>query len=393
MSLPDDCYIASIGEIVVLKDLNTVDRNGLLGTIEGIQNGRVVVRQCHDEQRILVLPRNLLEAGGDYATDDTDDVAGSGDDAWSDSDEFMDDEDYGEFDTGEEAEETDDQSFDEALVDANIVEANRLLNSSIETNTEEGLVKVLEAAKQLCNRALVCNADNWVAYQILGDVCTQQNKNDEAAAAFRAQLEILSKMGGGSGARPTQQQSPTKVYMTAMLNLAGALGRMGDTVGELQTYQRAADMNSSNVHVLANIGSLKLDSGDVDDAVHWFESAVAADPTWALGRFHLARALLKKGEKATAIMHLEVAVVQCATKRSDETAHRAARTYMMIADAMHAAGMDENSPNIVKALLRSVNILQSDRASATHSGRVCTAQAYYQLGLALETHTLQTIGT
>lgn len=401
MSSSAECYVMTLGEVVLLQALSSSEFNGAVGVVEGIKDKRVAVRLLHNKHQILVKPENLLEAGGNGETTEVEDSEGLEDCCDYDSDGVP------------ESAEMDFRSdlppnLSNALKDKDTEKLNQAYINLMDSNLECALAKLSSYRNKFsdnqqglveisahCNAAIEQNDRNWAAYEILGDMHVNNNDDMKAVEAFNSQFRILS--GVYSTADST---AITGMFSKVLLKIAAAKGRLLDSHGELEAFLHVSQIDANNVHVFASIGDLLLDSGDISNGIQNFRKAIAIDPSWALGRFHLARALLRNGEKELAFKQLEVAVNDCSSKRIDETIERAAKNFMMIsslADKIHPEQCQ--SQIAVRALLRSVNILRSDTRDE-HSLRQInerdeeekiaadnnklSAMAYFQLGQLLE---------
>jgi tetratricopeptide (TPR) repeat protein len=360
--MSDECYIINTGEIVLLQGLSSNEFNGAVAVVDGVSAQRVVVKLLHSAKTILVKPSNLLEAGGKSGIE-KEVPLDLGDDYNSD-----DASDIGEY-------------HDEIENDENRTEAKHDDLTSLTLARE-----VLSSGADIClncKKAIEDNPENWLAYEILGDFYSDTDRDADALQAYTSQTEILQTI------YPDVKSSAIiKKITDAFLKIAAIKRRLRDSSRELEALMSISLVDPKNVNVLASIGDLFLDSGDVNKALVYFTAAVSADPSWALGRFHLARILLVNSDSTSAIQELRIAVNECDYKRDDESVERAAKTYMMIAAMIQQIDQSAIEQNLaVKALLRSVNLL-SDLCGKTDSsvsvdgmgqGKLL-ALAYYQLG-------------
>lgn len=381
MSASTGCYVITLGEIVLLQGLSSNEFNGAVATVEGIKDARVVVRLLHNRQQILVKPENLLEAGGDDSISNVGDIEDLEDCCDYDSDgvpEGVDasqsppdplelSQDSGVEELKQRYNDLIDSNLDSALSLRSSLKAEtthyrdyclsdrNILVSSHPNESNNDQQKFLEICTY-CNAALEQNCSNWVAYEILGDAHANNNDDMKAIEALDSQFRILSEVYPS-----TSSTAIVKILSNVLLKIATAKGRQRDSNGELEALLHVTKIDPKNVHVFASIGDLFLDSGDINNALQYFRNAVVIDNSWALGRFHLARALLMNNEKEMAIKELEIAVNECSSRRRDETKARAAKNFMMISSLAENVQSDQSeSQVVVRALLRSVNILQSD---------------------------------
>ena len=376
MSTSTECYVITLGEIVLLQGLSSNEFNGAVATVEGIKDARVAVRLLHNRQQILVKPENLLEAGGNddisdcVDTEDLEDCCDYDSDGVPEGITSLSDASRSPPDPLELSEDSGGEKLRQVysdLIDNNLDKALSLLSSLKEETTryrdnclsDQIPYNDLQFFSEICiycNAALEKNCANWVAYEILGDAHAN-NKNDmKAIEAFDSQFRILSEVNPS-----TSSTAIVKILSKVLLKIAAAKGRQLDSKGELEALLHVTKIDPKNVHVFASIGDLFLDSGDIRSALQYFRDAVAIDISWALGRFHLARVLLMNNEKELATKELEIAVNECSSRRRDETIERAAKNFMMISSLAEKVQSNQCESQIaVRALLRSVNILQSD---------------------------------
>ena len=382
-----DCYVMTMGEVVLLHGLSSSEFNGAVGIVEGVRDQRVIVRLLHNKQQMLVKSENLLEAGGNIGTSDEDvteeDCCDNDSDGISDSGDvdmvsyLPQDNHPAEADIGAE----DLNHSYVTLMDKNIDLALSLLAAAPPKSPEN--VKPLTEAFQLCQSTINLNSDNWVAYETFGELFLNCSDDANAVEAFNFQFQILSKKFPSSTSKTI-----IAILTKVLLKIASAKGRLLDSTGELETLLVASTISPANVHVFASIGDLFLDSGDVTKALEYFRHTVAKDPLWALGRFHLARALVSNNEPTAAFNELQVAVNHCSSKREDESVERGVKNFMMVARMIDSiAPFPDDANSITRALLRSVNMLQpEDESSLSESSESTKLRAlvYFQLGQALE---------
>lgn len=78
-------YVATVGEVVLLTGLSSLEYNGALGEVRGCQNGRVAVTLLDAGKVILIQPQNIVDAGDGNDDDDDDEMScGGGDDGDND---------------------------------------------------------------------------------------------------------------------------------------------------------------------------------------------------------------------------------------------------------------------------------------------------------------------
>ena len=70
--MTDSIYVCSVGEMVLLQGLSAAEYNGTLAQVQGIQNGRVMVKLFHNNRTLLVKAENLLDTADLDGEDDND---------------------------------------------------------------------------------------------------------------------------------------------------------------------------------------------------------------------------------------------------------------------------------------------------------------------------------
>ena len=384
-----DCYVITAGEVVLLQGLSNNEFNGAVAVVEGVSEQRVVVRLLHNKRQILVKPENLLEAGGTiigFENDDVDDGCDYDSDGLPESDEMQIEPNSTIDRFCSQKRGTDDpmssdgaasrlESIRETLMTDALGLAYDAMLEEVDGTTERGQHFI--GACHYCLTTISENPDNWLAYEVLGDLHSICNSDIEAIEAFIAQTNILLRIYS-----PPRSRDILEILTVAFLKIAAARHRLQDLEGEMDAFVQVTLTDPTNVHVFASIGDLYVDSGNVTKALSNFREAVRIDPTWALGRFHIARVLLINGDTESAVQELRFAANNCESQRSDESTVRAAKTFIMIAGMIDKIGGLSESMTAVKALLRCLNLL----TEGLHTGQLendskkLLAIAYYQLG-------------
>jgi tetratricopeptide (TPR) repeat protein len=386
--MSSDCYVITLGEIVLLQGLSSEEFNGVLATVEGVSEQRVVVRLIHNNQKILVKSVNLLEAGGvskEIGSEEVDSENDLGDGAPDCSEIEIESEAVGLIEkfNGPSKERVDEvDSMRDIFNSANLDNAMNVLSAAHDKTTDH--LNDITVARRDCESAIQQNPNNWLAYEILGDLLLYSGNDSDAIGAFTSQAEILRRKYSTS-----RSDALAKLISAALLKIAAAKRRIADLQGELEAFMQTSVVDPSNVNVLASIGDLYQDSGNTVEALKYFRQAVTVDPIWALGRFHLARMLAATGESDAALRELQVAVNDCTSKRVDESTERAAKTFIMIAGMMEQLDDKPSSSKVIlKALLVSVNLLTQSEQSCVGDEKTenskLLALAYCKLGQSLE---------
>ena len=388
--MTDTIYVCTVGEVVLLQGLSSMEFNGTLAEVQGIQNGRVMVKLFHNNRNLLVKPENLL---------DTADLEGEEDNNDDDNEQTMategqavegnSDDDEGEHmadicDDDEEQEEDNNSKVAPSSFNYDHLWDEHTLQAQADLSLGQ-----FDSAKTHCDNALASNANNWLAFQLLGDVAVNCCRHDDAILCYSAQIRILMDITNNSSAL-------TALKVKALVQIAASKGLLGDTAGELETLQNALTIDPLNVHLLANLGVYYMDIDDMDTALQYLHRVVNDEPRWALGRFHLARALsvntADESMMDAAKEQLRLAVLTSTLRRSDESKVRAAKTFMMIARLTDDLNQPTESQSlmtrqlIVRSLLRSSAVLRktSREGDTDNEEHVLLALVFFQIGQFLE---------
>jgi len=386
----------TLGEIVILRGLNSNEFNGAVATVAGISDQRIVVHLLYNKQKLLVKPENLLEGGGDIVTEtEEDNDKEDGNDYDSDgiceeaNIDLLDDIDMSSSSTNHDISDIDLDIIHSELLDSNLENVLMMLESIQDIDATAESIN-LQRCQELCHITMKSNSNNWLAHEILGDVFARCNDYDKAVDEYNCQLNLLMKC------QPNLQSNAMMRLMSkVLLKIASAKGKLLDAEGELDHLKRASSMDPSNVHVLANIGALYLESGNLEEALKQFRQAVVVDPLWARGRFHLAYALSSNREAA--FYELQMAVTSCNSNKTGESIEVSVKTFLMIAQMLEniAPSSLNTSDLVLKALLRSINLLhsQTDKSSVDEIGQYYKLNALvcYRLGQCLEKQGAQVI--
>jgi tetratricopeptide (TPR) repeat protein len=394
----DDCYVMTLGEIVILRGLNSNEFNGAVAIVSGVSEQRIVVHLLHNEQKVLVKSENLLEGGGDFVTEtEEDNDKEDGNDYDSDGTceganmDLLDDMDMNSCSTNHDISDIDLDIIHSELLDGNLENVLMMLESIQDIDTTAKSI-FLQRSQELCHITMKSNPNNWLAHEILGDVFVRCNDYDKAVDEYNCQLNLLMKYQSN-----LQSKAVMRLSSKVLLKIASAKGKLFDAEGELDHLKRASIVDPSNVHVFANIGALYLESGNLEEGLEYFRQAVIIDPLWARGRFHLAYAL--SSNKEAAFRELQMAVTSCNSNKTGESVEVSVKTFLMIAQMLenNAPSSLSTSDLVLKALLRSINLLhsQTDKSSVDEIGQYykLNALVYYRLGQCLEKQGAQVINT
>ncbi len=149
--------------------------------------------------------------------------------------------------------------------------------------TEAGNGAQADAAAEKWMRA---HPKDTVVHAYLGDVALRKPDYKAAARHYQALVAL---------------QPNNIVFLN---NLAWVSGELGDPKA-LSYAERAATLAPANAHVLDTFGTLLIKKGDLTQGVANLRKAVQLEPTQADIRLHLAKALIKTGDKAGARTELD----------------------------------------------------------------------------------------
>ena len=387
--MTDSIYVCSVGEMVLLQGLSAAEYNGTLAEVQGIQNGRVMVKLFHNNRTLLVKAENLLDTAELDGEDDNDPSTMETEGHNDEDDDDEDDEDENMADMEDDDDDKGQEMVDDIKISPSSFSYDHLWNENTLQAQADLSLGQFDSAKIHCEQALISNSSNWLALQLLGDVAVNCGHHDEAILHYSAQIRILMDI-------PNDSTVLTTLKIKALSQIAASKGLLGDTMGELETLREALAIDPINVHILANLGVYYMDIHDINTAIQYLQRVVNHEPRWALGRFHLARAMSVDQSNASMLdaakEQLCLAVMTSTLRRSDESKARAAKTFMMIArllDDLHQPTESQSLITrqlIVRSLLRSSAVLQktSCEDNTDHDEHVLLALIFFQIGQFLE---------
>ena len=158
----------------------------------------------------------------------------------------------------------------------------------------------VDKAEALYRQVLHFDADHVVANNLLGLICLQTRRFDEAAQHIRKALQV----------------SPEDAQAHANLGVAlKESGRLEDADRHLREALRLAP---GNPKVLNNLGSINFMLGRPDEAIRSFEEALSLQPGYAEVHFNLGSIFLQLRRYEAAAQNLQ----QCVSLRPDFTEAR-----------------------------------------------------------------------
>ena len=170
-------------------------------------------------------------------------------------------------------------------------------------------------------RTLALTRDNYVAHDTLGQFLASQGRTEEAAAHFRAAIDIRPddlpanlNLGAYEHARGNLSAAIERYQMvtlyaadvglraTAYGNLGSAYRQMGQLMKAKQCFEMALQLSPEKAMAMVGLGLIAQKNGDLPEAVRQYSHAIAVQPT-DVGYLLLAGALQqeKRFDEAKAI--------------------------------------------------------------------------------------------
>jgi Tfp pilus assembly protein PilF len=191
---------------------------------------------------------------------------------------------------------------------------------------------------------LALTRDNNVAENNLGEFLSQQGRNEEAAAHFRAALAI----------RPNS--------LIANLNLGAYEDRRGNLPAAISHYQMVAD-NAGDPGMRAtaygSLGFVYRQLGQATKAQQCFEKALQSDPNRVRARIGLGLLAEDNGQPAEAIRQYSTAAVLQPTDV----------VYLLLAEALQRGGHPDEAKAIYQRLASSPDFAEAQKQAALLKGR------------------------
>jgi tetratricopeptide (TPR) repeat protein len=180
-------------------------------------------------------------------------------------------------------------------------------------------------SETLWTRAAAVTKDNYVAHVNLGETFLNQERTEEAAAHFRAAVQIrpgdpAAHLNLGTCERRQKNYAPALQEDQAVLRLTSdkglrtyALVNLGSDYRHLKDYSRAKEsysaalqVNPETARAFIGLGLLAEKTGAFNEAVKNYSRAVELEPS-DVGYLLLAEALQRTGQAAASQSALESA--------------------------------------------------------------------------------------
>jgi tetratricopeptide (TPR) repeat protein len=172
-------------------------------------------------------------------------------------------------------------------------------------------------------RTLALTEDNYVAEVNLADYLTDEGRSEEAAAHFRAALDIRPdglvanlnlgtyEQERGNLTAAIERYQVVTLHATdvslrgkAYANLGFVYRQMGQLMKARQCFEKALELEPNRTVAMVGLGMVAQTSGDLSEAVRQYSHAMALQPT-DIGYLLLARALQEEGQADEAKAILE----------------------------------------------------------------------------------------
>ena len=140
-----------------------------------------------------------------------------------------------------------------------------------------------EMAETLYQRILAVAPAHPGALQLLGMLCSQRGRSEEA-------LRLLSEA--------VERDPGNSVVHNNLGNVLNSLGRHEEA---MSAYQRALSLDDNNTDAYCNVGALLASQGRLQEAVKAYYEAIKCNPGHADTFYHLGRALARLGHDDGAV--------------------------------------------------------------------------------------------
>jgi Flp pilus assembly protein TadD len=155
-------------------------------------------------------------------------------------------------------------------------------------------------------------------YRLLGDLGSATNYFGEARKTLPGNAKVLISLAVALD-QAKQWDKARQLYEASLKidqnnpavlnNLAYGMTEHGEDVDQaLQYAQRAKQLQPNLSDIADTLGWIELKKGLTDDALDIFRGLVSKQPNQGAFRYHLAMALLQKGDKANAKAELKKAL-------------------------------------------------------------------------------------
>ena len=333
-------YILQPGEFVVLR-VSSPDFIGVLGLTEKIESSRVVVKCFGGGTNIKVKPEDLIGKDAD------DDIEEEGIDEDDDAAEGN-DEDEEDFITLMKklsppsassaaspspppppqllpspspsiitTTTTDIKRINDIMKRISDLERNGLEKEEKEDDTTL-TVRILDYTRDLYIEALTIDPENTVLKYSLATTMVQLNDDLGACAVFRSLAESTT--------------TSLQEKIAALLACASALGRLGDSSGELDALSRAAAWSPKDGKIKATIAQVYLDRRDFANAILFGKQSLEIEKCNARLMYHLAKSYFEGGFFLESKRLLNKTILQVQGEMGEDSEDEMRQTWILIAN-------------------------------------------------------------
>lgn len=190
-----------------------------------------------------------------------------------------------------------------------------------------------------------------------GDIGTQLNlaRCETALGNHQAAIDLFRKVTAGP--------HPAELNDDETIAFATSLRAAGDSTGAIDLLNLAAQAAPKSAKLADAVGSLLASDGNPDNAISWFDRAIAVDPTYAVAQYHRAAALLEAGRPTEAVLAAQSLLSKDSSPSFD--------LELLLGRALSAT---HNDPEALKHLHRAAQLQPEEHPP----------QAQYALALALQ---------
>jgi tetratricopeptide (TPR) repeat protein len=179
-------------------------------------------------------------------------------------------------------------------------------------------------AEEIYRRILRAEPRNGRVWFVLGSLCADEDRLDEAVAYMRQALEIVPNepMGhfhlGNVLVRQHKYREAEQAYrnclkyrpddVSALTNIGFVLGEQGRTQEAKEVYRRVLKGNGALPETHHNLGNILRDEGKLDEALACYREALRLRPSYAKVFINMGVALVTAGDLGSGLEHLQQGV-------------------------------------------------------------------------------------